>query len=111
MSQGTPPGSLYDHLKVASFSVGPDGLIDQWSTRAERLFGVPASVAVGKDPIEAFVPPELRTRGQRAMAEVLDGREWTGTVPFRLPPAPEAVPAPPAPAPPPPAGPPPPPPP
>ncbi|WP_445395736.1 SpoIIE family protein phosphatase [Streptomyces sp. LE64] len=100
MSQGTPPGSLYDHLKVASFSVGPDGLIDQWSTRAERLFGVPASVAVGKDPVEAFVPPELRTRGQRAMAEVLDGREWTGTVPFRLPPAPEDVPSPSAPAPP-----------
>ncbi len=86
MWQGTPPGSLYDHIKVASFSIGPDGLIDQWSARAERLFGIPASTAVGQDPIEAFVPPELRARGQRAMAEVLDGREWTGTVPFRLPP-------------------------
>ncbi|MFE9658641.1 SpoIIE family protein phosphatase [Streptomyces sp. NPDC005955] len=86
MWQGTPPGSIYDYLKVASFSIGPDGLIEQWSTRAEQLFGVPASVAVGKDPIEAFVPPELRARGQRTIAEILDGREWTGAVPFRTPP-------------------------
>uniref|UniRef100_UPI003557E7E7 SpoIIE family protein phosphatase n=1 Tax=Streptomyces spectabilis TaxID=68270 RepID=UPI003557E7E7 len=83
--QNSPPGSLYDYIKVASFSIGPDGLVDQWSGRAERLFGVPARDAVGKDPIEAFVPPELRPRGHRKMAEILDGREWTGSVPFRLP--------------------------
>ncbi len=85
--QSTPPGSLYDYLSVASFSIGSDGLIDQWSTRAERLFGVPADQALGKDPIEAFVPAELRASGQRKMAEILDGREWTGSVPFRLPPS------------------------
>ncbi|MCI3932840.1 SpoIIE family protein phosphatase [Streptomyces sp. AN091965] len=83
--QNSPPGSLYDYIKVASFSIGPDGLVDQWSGRAERLFGVPARDAVGKDPIEAFVPRELRPRGHRKMAEILDGREWTGSVPFRLP--------------------------
>ncbi|QCX78881.1 Phosphoserine phosphatase RsbP [Streptomyces sp. YIM 121038] len=83
--QNSPPGSLYDYIKVASFSIGPDGLVDQWSSRAERLFGVPARDAVGKDPIEAFVPRELRPRGHRKMAEILDGREWTGSVPFRLP--------------------------
>ncbi|MEW2528994.1 SpoIIE family protein phosphatase [Streptomyces sp. NPDC047071] len=83
--QNSPPGSLYDYIKVASFSIGPDGLVDQWSGRAERLFGVPARDAVGKDPIEAFVPRELRPRGHRKMAEILDGREWTGAVPFRLP--------------------------
>jgi PAS domain S-box-containing protein len=82
---GTPPGSLYDYLRVASFSVGSDGLIEQWSARAERLFGIPASEALGKDPIEAFVPAELRERGRRKMTEILDGREWTGSVPFRLP--------------------------
>lgn len=84
MWQSSPPGSIYDYIKVASFSIGPDGLVDQWSLRAEKLFGIPAARAVGMDPIEAFVDPDLRERGQRKMAEILDGREWTGVVPFRI---------------------------
>ncbi|MFG2788672.1 SpoIIE family protein phosphatase [Streptomyces sp. NPDC048419] len=83
--QSSPPGSMYDYIKVASFSIGPDGLVDQWSLRAEQLFGIPAEHAVGMDPIEAFVDPDLREQGQRKMAEILDGREWTGVVPFRTP--------------------------
>ncbi|MGC9535698.1 SpoIIE family protein phosphatase [Streptomyces sp. UG1] len=83
--QSSPPGSIYDYIKVASFSIGPDGLVDQWSLRAEQLFGIPAERAVGMDPIEAFVDPDLREHGQRKMAEILDGREWTGVVPFRTP--------------------------
>ncbi|MET9152994.1 SpoIIE family protein phosphatase [Streptomyces griseoflavus] len=85
MWQSSPPGSMYDYIKVASFSIGPDGLVDQWSLRAEQIFGIPADRAVGMDPIEAFVEPVRRERGQRKMAEILDGREWTGVVPFRLP--------------------------
>ncbi|WP_405618725.1 SpoIIE family protein phosphatase [Streptomyces sp. NBC_00076] len=85
MWQSSPPGSIYDYIKVASFSIGPGGLVDQWSLRAEQLFGIPAARAVGMDPIEAFVDPDLRERGQRKMAEILDGREWTGVVPFRAP--------------------------
>ncbi|MGW1611057.1 SpoIIE family protein phosphatase [Streptomyces sp. NPDC002285] len=83
--QSSPPGSIYDYIKVASFSIGPDGLVDQWSLRAEQLFGIPAVRAVGMDPIEAFIDPDLREQGQRKMAEILDGREWTGVVPFRMP--------------------------
>ncbi|GAA3297025.1 hypothetical protein GCM10020295_28430 [Streptomyces cinereospinus] len=82
--QSSPPGSIYDHIKVASFSIGPDGLVDQWSLRAESVFGIPAERALGMDPIEVLVPADLRERGQRKMAEILDGREWTGVVPFRL---------------------------
>ncbi len=85
MWQSSPPGSIYDYIKVASFSIGPDGLVDQWSLRAEHVFGIPAERAVGMDPIDAFVAPDLRERGQRKMAEILDGREWTGVVPFRMP--------------------------
>ncbi|WP_081240948.1 SpoIIE family protein phosphatase [Streptomyces viridosporus] len=85
MWQSSPPGSMYDYIKVASFSIGPDGLVDQWSLRAEQLFGIPAARAVGMDPIAAFVDPDRREQGQRKMAEILDGREWTGVVPFRLP--------------------------
>ncbi|MFI7504356.1 SpoIIE family protein phosphatase [Streptomyces sp. NPDC049687] len=85
MWQSSPPGSIYDYIKVASFSIGPDGLVDQWSLRAEQIFGISADRAVGMDPIEAFIDPDLRERGQRKMAEILDGREWTGVVPFRMP--------------------------
>ncbi|MFF4981768.1 SpoIIE family protein phosphatase [Streptomyces sp. NPDC001046] len=85
MWQASPPGSIYDYIKVASFSIGPDGLVDQWSLRAEHLFGIPADRAVGMDPIEAFIDPRHQARGMRKMAEILDGREWTGVVPFRLP--------------------------
>ncbi|MFI1353898.1 SpoIIE family protein phosphatase [Streptomyces sp. NPDC020898] len=84
MWQSSPPGSIYDYIKVASFSIGPDGLVDQWSLRAEKIFGIPAARAVGMDPIAAFIDPDLRERGHRKMAEILDGREWTGVVPFRI---------------------------
>ncbi|MFH8800129.1 SpoIIE family protein phosphatase [Streptomyces sp. NPDC017936] len=83
--QSSPPGSIYDYIRVASFSIGPDGLVTQWSLRAEQIFGIPAQRAVGMDPIDAFIDPDLRERGQRKMAEILDGREWTGVVPFRMP--------------------------
>ncbi|MFD5568400.1 SpoIIE family protein phosphatase [Streptomyces cadmiisoli] len=87
--QSSPPGSMYEYIKVASFSIGADGLVDQWSLRAEQLLGIPAERAVGMDPIAAFVDPDLRDRGHRKMAEILDGREWTGVIPFRLPDLPE----------------------
>ncbi|MEU3978625.1 SpoIIE family protein phosphatase [Streptomyces sp. NPDC026672] len=89
MWQSSPPGSIYDYIRVASFSIGPGGHVEQWSLRAEQLFGIPAERAVGLDPIEAFVDPDQRERGQRKMAEILDGREWTGVVPFRMPDTPD----------------------
>ncbi|QNP65117.1 SpoIIE family protein phosphatase [Streptomyces genisteinicus] len=83
--QSSPPGSIYDYIKVASFSIGADGLVDQWSRRAAELFGVTADQVRGKDPVQAFLPAELRSRARRTVAEILDGREWTGLVPFRAP--------------------------
>ncbi|MBD0707502.1 MULTISPECIES: SpoIIE family protein phosphatase [unclassified Streptomyces] len=81
----SPPGSIYDYIRVASFSIGPDGLVEQWSRRAVDLFGVTAEEARGKDPVEAFMPADLRERGRRRVREILDGKEWTGLVPFRIP--------------------------
>ncbi|WP_063838070.1 SpoIIE family protein phosphatase [Streptomyces yangpuensis] len=81
----SPPGSIYDYIKVASFSIGPDGYIDQWSLRAEELFGLTAAQTVGRDPVDAFMPPELRPDAHRKVAEILDGKEWTGLIPFRIP--------------------------
>ncbi|NED79656.1 PAS domain S-box protein, partial [Streptomyces sp. SID11233] len=73
--QSSPPGSIYDYIKVAAFSIGPDGTVDQWSERAERLFGLCAEDVVGRDPVAAFVPPRLHGQGHRKLAEILDGRE------------------------------------
>lgn len=81
--QSSRPGSIYDYIRVASFSLGPDGRIDQWSERAAQMLGIPARYALGKDPVEAFVPGELRDTGRRKVSEILDGREWTGLVPYR----------------------------
>ncbi|KPC67209.1 PAS/PAC sensor protein [Streptomyces chattanoogensis] len=81
--QSSQPGSIYDYIRVASFSLGPDGRIDQWSERAAEMLGIPARYAVGKDPVEAFVPGELHETGRRKVSEILDGREWTGLVPYR----------------------------
>jgi PAS domain S-box-containing protein len=83
--QSSPPGSIYDYIRVASFSIGPDGLVDQWSARAAELFGISASEVRGKDPVEVFMPAGLRPRGHRKMSEILDGKEWTGLVPFHTP--------------------------
>ncbi|MGW5114377.1 SpoIIE family protein phosphatase [Streptomyces noursei] len=83
MWQSSRPGSIYDYIKVASFSLGPDGRIDQWSERAEQMLGIRARHALGKDPVEAFVPREFRETGRRKVSEILDGREWTGLVPYR----------------------------
>ncbi|MFG2862033.1 SpoIIE family protein phosphatase [Streptomyces sioyaensis] len=81
--QSSRPGSIYDYIRVASFSLGPDGRIDQWSERAAQMLGIPTRYALGKDPVEAFVPGELRDTGRRKVSEILDGREWTGLVPYR----------------------------
>ncbi|OKI98000.1 PAS sensor protein [Streptomyces sp. CB02058] len=83
--QSSPPGSIYEYIRVASFSIGPDGLIEQWSRRAAGLFGMASDEVVGKDPVEAFMPAEVRPDAHRRVGEILDGKEWTGLVPFRIP--------------------------
>ncbi|MFE4452744.1 SpoIIE family protein phosphatase [Streptomyces sp. NPDC056796] len=85
MWQSSPPGSIYDYIRVASFSIGPDGLVEQWSRRAAGLFGMTSDEVVGRDPVEAFMPAELRPDARRRVGEILDGKEWTGLVPFRIP--------------------------
>lgn len=80
--QSSPPGSIYDYIRVASFSLGPDGRIEQWSERAAEFFGVSADDAVGRDPIAAFAPPHVQDRGHERLTDILNGREWTGLVPY-----------------------------
>ncbi|GJF30028.1 hypothetical protein KNE206_27280 [Kitasatospora sp. NE20-6] len=77
------PGSIYDYIRVATFAIGPDGRISQWSTRAAEFFGVRAADALGVDPVAAFVPRDLWQRGRARLERVLDGEEWIGTAPYR----------------------------
>jgi PAS domain S-box-containing protein len=74
---------MYDYIRVASFSIGGDGRIQQWSERAAEFFGLPAEKAIGNDPITTFVPKELWEDGHARVADILDGREWVGLVPYR----------------------------
>ncbi|WP_232792650.1 SpoIIE family protein phosphatase [Actinacidiphila yeochonensis] len=83
--QSSPPGSLYDYIRVAAFSLDSGGRVEQWSERAAEFFGVPAAEAIGRDPIDAFAPAEVRGRAHHRMAEILDGREWNGLLPYRDP--------------------------
>ncbi|WP_244501246.1 SpoIIE family protein phosphatase [Streptomyces sp. TP-A0874] len=76
---------MYDHIQVASFSLGPDGRVEQWSERAAQLLGIRAQEVVGRDPVEAFLPEELRPAGRNTLDQIMDGREWIGHVPFQLP--------------------------
>ncbi|MFI6443249.1 SpoIIE family protein phosphatase [Kitasatospora sp. NPDC050543] len=77
------PGSIYDYIRVATFAIGPDGRISQWSDRAAEFFGLPAAEAVGGDPITTFVPRELWQRGRARLERILAGEEWVGTAPYR----------------------------
>ncbi|GAA3047085.1 hypothetical protein GCM10020000_28910 [Streptomyces olivoverticillatus] len=87
MWQNSPPGSLYDHIRVASFSLGTDGRIEQWSTRAAELFGITARQAVGRDPQEVFAPSTRAAPGTgpkppswaRAAPTAAPGRAWCPT--------------------------------
>ena len=90
--QNSPPGSLYDYIRVASFSLTADGRIDQWSDRAAGLLGIPAEHALGRTPVEAFVPAELRDSAHRWFTEILESGELpsaadagarVGIVPYR----------------------------
>ncbi|MCM2576242.1 PAS domain-containing SpoIIE family protein phosphatase/ATP-binding protein [Streptomyces sp. MTZ3.1] len=88
----SPPGSLYDYIRVASFSLAADGRIDQWSDRAAALLGIPAEDALGRSPVEAFLPAELRDGADRWFTEILEAGELpsgadaggrVGIVPYR----------------------------
>jgi PAS domain S-box-containing protein len=81
--RSSPPGSIYDYIRVASFALDRNGRIEQWSHRAEEFFGISASEALGQDPVAAFAPPDAQLRGHERLSEILDGREWNGLVPYK----------------------------
>ncbi|WP_329572459.1 SpoIIE family protein phosphatase [Kitasatospora sp. NBC_01266] len=81
----TDPGSIYEYIRVATFAIGPDGRISQWSERAADFFALPATEALGADPVTTLVPRQLWQRGRGRLERTLAGEEWVGTVPYRAP--------------------------
>lgn len=77
------PGSVYDYIQVAAFALDDDGLISQWSDRAAQFFGLRAEEVVGADPVTTFAPRELWRSGRERIQEILAGKEWVGTAPYR----------------------------
>ncbi|MGC8785121.1 MAG: sensor domain-containing diguanylate cyclase [Armatimonadota bacterium] len=72
---------LFEGLPVACFTYNPDGIIRDWNTEAERLYGFSAEEAVGKSIYELFCRPEdvepTRQMVQRVFAgEAFREIEW-----------------------------------
>ncbi|WP_145908175.1 SpoIIE family protein phosphatase [Kitasatospora viridis] len=76
------PGSIYEYIRVATFAIGPDGRINQWSERAADFFALPAEEALGADPVTALVPREHWRNGRARLERTLAGEEWIGTTPY-----------------------------
>ncbi|MFI9719043.1 SpoIIE family protein phosphatase [Streptomyces sp. NPDC052396] len=87
MWQNSPPGSLYDYIRVASFSLDSDGRIEQWSERAAELFGMEPAQVVGREPREVFAAAASDQGAPRRIpisGEFPEGdRPWTGLVPYQ----------------------------
>ncbi|MYS24945.1 MULTISPECIES: SpoIIE family protein phosphatase [unclassified Streptomyces] len=81
--RSSPPGSIYDYIRLAAFALDRNGRITQWSHRAEEFFGISSSEALGQDPVAAFAPADVQRRGHERLSQILDGREWNGLVPFK----------------------------
>ena len=83
MWQSSPPGSIYDYIKVASFSIGPDGLVDQLRTSDEYLVERAAHAKVYEVSFERprsvdFVQTLPRTPTGKVLKRVLREPYWVG---------------------------------
>jgi len=49
-------GAIVDNSQAAIVSTSPEGIVESWNPAAERLFGIPASEAVGQRLLERLFP-------------------------------------------------------
>jgi len=63
---------LVNATSEAFLCVGDDGIITYWNAAAERMFGLPQEVAVGK-PVEIIVPERFRGAHAMGFARVANG--------------------------------------
>ena len=75
---------VLDNSPDAFVTVDRDGIIRNWNVAAERMFGWPASEAIGK-PFRALVtPPELRDRHDARRRALVDSSEPVATETYDL---------------------------
>ncbi|MGI4795040.1 MAG: diguanylate cyclase domain-containing protein, partial [Janthinobacterium lividum] len=63
---------LVNATSEAFLCVGDDGIITYWNAAAEKMFGLPQEVAVGK-PVEIIVPERFRGAHAMGFARVANG--------------------------------------
>lgn len=61
--------SIIDAAPNAFFTVDENGVIDEWNREAERLFGVPASDAVGERAADVLILPEDQEGHEQRLTE------------------------------------------
>jgi diguanylate cyclase (GGDEF)-like protein/PAS domain S-box-containing protein len=59
----------------AIITIDAAGRAVEWNPSAERMFGFDRETAIGRPIADLIVPPELRDRHQRGIADLLTGRE------------------------------------
>jgi PAS domain S-box-containing protein len=68
--------AILDHSNDAFVACGTDGLVTDWNREAERLFGYPASMALGRPLAALLAAPEEQARLEAELARFLDnGRD------------------------------------
>ncbi len=75
---------LLDELESAVIVTGSDGRVEQWSRGAERLFGVSAGAALGRD-VRTLLVGAGGLRPRRLLDALASPRRWTGEVAWRRP--------------------------
>jgi PAS domain S-box-containing protein len=63
--------AIIDAALDAVITMGGDGVIRSWSGQAERVFGWPASEAVGRTLSTTIIPPRYRDAHERGLAHFL----------------------------------------
>ncbi len=70
--------TLLDAVGQAVIATDPVGMVTYLNRAAERLYGWPASEALGRNILEVTVPEVSQTQALQIMDSLAQGREWAG---------------------------------
>ena len=66
--------SLIETSGSVLIGIGTDGRVFEWNREAERVYGVPRSLALGQDYYRTFLDADKRDAVREDVAQVLDGK-------------------------------------
>lgn len=64
--------AIVDHSQDAIFAVTPEGLVSEWNSGAERIYGHAAAEVLGQ-PVSVLVPPERQEQQREILSQVMEG--------------------------------------